>query len=172
MKRKLTFTLALALATASLFAQSDYKQSIGARISPASNYDLFAVSYKTFLAEQPALEFNIGFGGSRYGYLLDNYRSTTLSASAAYQHHFAIKPVPGLKWYVGGGLTVFHSSSKYDGYKGVSVGVFPTGGADYKFEKIPLAVSADWRPTFLVAKTDQYNGFYGDGFGISARYTF
>ncbi len=77
-----------------------------------------------------------------------------------------------MKWYVGGGATVFHSSSKYDPFKGVSVGLFPTGGADYKFAKIPLNVSADWRPTFLVAKTDQYNGFYGDGFGVSARYTF
>lgn len=172
MKIKLTLGLALLSLSSALFAQSNYKQAIGVRLSPASNYDVFAASYKMFLAEQPALEFNLGVGGNRYAYFVDDYRTTTVSVSAAYQHHFAIKPVDGLKWYVGGGATVFHSSSKHDAFKGVSVGLFPTGGADYKFKKIPLNVSADWRPTFLVAKTDQYSGFYGDGFGIAARYTF
>lgn len=172
MKLKLIFSVAFICTATCMCAQSNYKQAIGARISPASNYDIFAASYKVFLAEQPALEFNVGVGGNRYVHLLNDYRTTTVSASAAYQHHFDIKPVSGLKWYVGGGATVFHSSSKYDPYKGVSVGLFPTGGADYKFEKIPLNVSADWRPTFLVAKTKQYSGFYGDGFGIAARYTF
>jgi len=174
MKLKFTLTLALVYLGTGLFAQSSYKQAVGARVSPVSNYDAFAASYKVFLAEQPALEFNLGIGSDRYYYSPYDYgaRTTAVSATAAYQHHFDIKPVKGLKWYVGGGATVFHSSSKYDPYKGVSVGLFPTGGADYKFAKIPLNVSADWRPTFLVAKTDQYSDFYGDGFGISARYTF
>ena len=36
-------------------------------------------------------------------------------------------------------------------------GYFPTGGADYKFGKIPLDVSVDIRPTFRVASPTYYN---------------
>lgn len=172
MRLKLTLTIAFVSLTSALFAQSTYKQAIGARVSSASSYDVFAASYKVFAVGNGAFEFNLGIGGDRYHHHEHRYRSTAVSASAAYQHHFDIKPVPGLKWFVGGGVTILHTSSKFDDYKGVSVGLFPTGGADYKFPKIPLNVSADWRPTFLVARTDQYGRFIGDGFGVSARYTF
>ncbi len=64
MKIKLTLGLALLSLSSALFAQSNYKQAIGVRLSPASNYDVFAASYKMFLAEQPALEFNLGVGGT------------------------------------------------------------------------------------------------------------
>ncbi|HTG57529.1 MAG TPA: hypothetical protein VL943_14730, partial [Niabella sp.] len=89
-------------------------------------------------------------------------------------HHFDIKPVDGLKWFVGGGVVVSNTFSNNKYYKGVGVGLFPTGGADYKFKKIPLAVSADVRPTFNIVEPfdyNDYNNFYPN-VGVSARYTF
>lgn len=172
--KKITLVVAFMATLGFVNAQSEYSKAIGARVSPVSNYDAVAASFKTFLTEAGALELNAGFGGRRYNAIGDDYRTTSISFSGAYQHHFDIQPVDGLKWYVGGGATVFHTSSSYknSGYKGTGVGLFPTGGADYKFKNIPLNVSADWRPTFLVASPDSYNNFLGDKFGISARYTF
>ncbi|MFT3902717.1 MAG: hypothetical protein QM727_06065 [Niabella sp.] len=172
MMRKPSLLVALMAICCLANAQSTYQQSIGVRLNPPSIYEAFAGSFKTFLGVHPALEFNLGVGGDTYYYSSADYRTTTLSVSATYQHHFDIKSVKGLKWYVGGGSTVFHSSSGHKPFKGTSLGFYPTGGADYKFAKIPLNVSADWRPTFLVAKTKQYSNFYADGIGASARFTF
>ena len=174
--KKLTLLVALVAAIGIVNAQSDYKQAIGIRVSPASNYDLAAASFKTFLSEAGAIELNAGFGGDRYYDIPgDNYRTNSVSFTGAYQHHFDIQPVDGLKWYIGGGATVFHtaSSNKNKAYRGTGFGLFPTGGADYKFKSIPLNVSADWRPTFLVARPERgWNNFLGEQFGVSARYTF
>jgi len=167
MKLKLTLTMALTYLATSLFAQSDYKQSIGLRLG-SGYYDVASAAYKTFLNDAAALEFNLGI--RPYG--VAGYRWTNVSASGAYQHHFDIKAVDGLKWFVGGGVVVSNSFSNFDDRKGVNVGLFPTGGADYKFAKIPLAVSADIRPTFhIVEAYDYYRGFYPNA-GVSARYTF
>lgn len=174
MMKKLTLLVAFAATIGIVNAQSDYSKAIGIRVSPVSNYDAVSASFKTFLTEAGAIELNAGFGGSAAHYLGDNYRTNSFSVSGAYQHHFDIKPVDGLKWYVGGGATVFHTASSYkkSDFRGTGVGLFPTGGADYKFKNIPLNVSADWRPTFLVTAPNAYSNFLGDRFGVSARYTF
>ncbi len=172
MKRVLLSALAVCgLATASI-AQSDYKSAIGGRVSNGY-YDVISGSYKTFISEQGALEFNLGFRGRSYG----DVDWVTVAFSAAYQHHFDIKPVPGLKWYVGGGLSAYNSFSNYDQYRGFGLGIFPTGGVDYKFANIPLNLSADIRPTISLADPygDDYKGyksFNGGNFGVSVRYTF
>lgn len=172
--KKMTIVVALMAIFGGIHAQNNYKQAIGARISPLSDYDIFSGSYKVFLAEPSAIELNAGFGGNRDYVLGTSYRSSSFSVSAAYQHHFEIAKVNGLKWFIGGGGTIFHTASTYknSGYKGTGVGLFPTGGADYKFKKIPLNVSADWRPTFLATAPNAYNSFLGDRFGLAARYTF
>lgn len=172
--KKITLLVAFVATIGIVNAQSDYSKAIGVRVSPPSNYDVIAASFKTFLTDAGAIELNAGFGGHRYNIPGDDYRTNSVSFSAAYQHHFDIKPVDGLKWYIGGGATVFHTSSTYknSGYRGTGVGLFPTGGADYKFKSIPLNVSADWRPTFLVTAPGDYANFLGDKFGVSARYTF
>lgn len=157
---------ALSLSTV---AQSSYKSSIGLRLG-SGYYDIASVSYKTFLSKAGALELNAGIRPYGAGY----YKWTNASISGAYQHHFPIGSVEGLKWFVGGGAIVSNTFSNIDGYDGVSVGIFPTGGADYKFSKIPLAVSADIRPTFNIVEAFDYKvykGFYPNA-GISARYTF
>lgn len=173
---KKLFLMAVVFAAISVNAQSDYSKAIGVRVSPLSNYDMVAASFKTFLTEAGAIELNAGFGTTKVPGIgvLNNYGTTSFSFSGAYQHHFDIAPVEGLKWFVGGGAVVMHTSSDYSDYKGISVGAFPTGGVDYKFKSLPLNVTADYRPTFLFVRPDDhlFRGFLGDHFGISARYTF
>jgi hypothetical protein len=167
MKRILFLVFFTAGIVSASFAQSnsqDYKSAIGARLG-STYYDLLSFSYKSFITEQGALELNAGFGSKNY-----DYSTATLSAAISYQHHFDIKPAPGLKWFVGGGLTVFNTFSDHHEYEGFGFGIFPTGGVDYKFNGIPLNVSADVRPTIHVVGPSYYNSFYGD-FGIAARYT-
>ncbi|HEX7754481.1 MAG TPA: hypothetical protein VF421_04010 [Niabella sp.] len=152
-------------------AQSSYKQAIGARLSSNTRYDAFAASYKFFVTHPGAIELNLGVGGDNYRYNGHDRRAFGINFAGTYQHHFDIKPVPGLKWFIGGGLTMFNSSAKLDHYEGFGLGIYPTGGADYKFAKIPLNLSADVRPTFHITAPDSYDTFY-PYVGIAARYTF
>ena len=164
---------------ASSFAQSSkpYQKGIGLRISLANAYyDFVSVSYKFFISEAGALELNGGFGLKSYYYYNGNSNSYSKpfipDISASYQHHFEI-PVRGggFFWFVGGGLTMYRAFSSFGDHDGFGFGLFPTGGVDYKIPKIPLAVSADYRPTFFLTKPDFYDGVYGANFGVSARYT-
>ena|SRR5450631_397064 len=162
------------------FAQTtSYHSAIGLRIGTGYD-DLFSASYKMFLSDGPgALELNLGVKPpySYTGYPGNpSYSSsniTMMSFSASYQYHVPIQAVPGLQWFVGGGFSLTNTFSDLDGYSGVGFGLFPTGGADYKFGKIPLDVSVDIRPTFRVASPVYYDyeNFYFPDFGFSARYT-
>ncbi|MES2773488.1 MAG: hypothetical protein V4722_04865 [Bacteroidota bacterium] len=166
MKKQITILAAILVMGTAGISQATYKNAIGARVG-STYYDLISFSYKTFISRPGALEFNAGFGSKGYrGY----GNPVAASLSAAYQHHFNIKGVSGLKWFVGGGLVLYNAFSKYDAYKGFGAGLFPTGGADYKFPKIPLNVSADIRPTVYVTTPEYYKSFYGN-YGLSARYT-
>jgi hypothetical protein len=162
------------------FSQSTYQSAIGLRIGTGYS-DLFSASYKAFLFEGPgALELNLGVkpgytynygypGGSAYY----NSDITTMSFSASYQHHFPIKALDGLQWFVGGGFTITNTFTDLDGYSGIGFALFPTGGVDYKFGNIPLDVSMDIRPTFRVASPPNYyyESVYLPDFGFSARFT-
>jgi len=177
MKKLTTYIIAglfLSIINLSAHAQDDseYQKGIGLRVG-GGYYDLAAVSYKTFLGDGPgAVELNLGFRPYTYSYL-SGYNWVNLSFSASYQHHFPIGAVDGLKWFIGGGATAFNTFSKYSNYKGFGLGVFPTGGADYKFKNIPLNVSADIRPTIGIIKPYvYYSSFYAGNAGVSARYTF
>ncbi len=170
---KRIFFLAAIVATAIAgHAQSSYRQAIGARLSTQTEYEAFAASYKFFVSRPGAIELNLGFGDQRYWYHNERKKAPGVSFSGTYQHHFPIKPVAGLKWFVGGGMVFFNTSSKLDRYDGFGMGIYPTGGIDYKFAKIPLNLSADIRPTLHITAPDGYHTFYGDAVGIAARYTF
>lgn len=150
---------------------SSYQSGIGIRFG-TGYYDLVSASYKTFLGSTPgALELNLGFRPETYGHHVDIFN---LSFAAAYQYHFDIPPVPGLKWFIGGGAQIYNTFVKNNDYydSGFGMGFFPTGGADYKFAKIPLDVSADLRPIFGVVRPNDYHGYFTVSFGASARYTF
>ena len=181
MKRSLsTFGIAfiLSFSVTSLQAQdgSSYKSGIGLRAG-GGYYDVIAASFKTFVTDPGAIELNLGF--RPYSAVYAGYNQFNLSFSASYQHHFPIGSVEGLKWFVGGGLTAYNTFSSNKDYSGFGLGIFPTGGVDYKFGNIPLNVSADFRPTFAIVKPDyygysylSYSRFYAGNAGISARYTF
>jgi len=104
----------------------------------------------------------------------DGNAHTMISFSTSYQYHVPISAVPGLQWFVGGGLVTSYAFSDNSSYAGIGLGIFPTGGADYKFSKTPLDVSVDIRPTFRITSPAYYNydNFYFPDFGFSARYTF
>ncbi len=159
------------------FSQTTYHTAVGLRLGTGYS-DLISVSLKTFLSDGPgALEFNLGVKPAT-DYTngccaLENSNVTMVSFSASYQYHVPINAVPGLQWFVGGGFTLNNTFSDNSNYSGIGLGLFPTGGGDYKFGKIPLDVSIDIRPTFRIASPQYYNyeNFYFPDFGFSARYT-
>lgn len=175
MKKFLGITLLASIVCMAGYAQTDYKNAIGARLAPESYYDFFAFSYKTFVTDAGALEFNAGGGSRRHGFTIndryDNYRPFSISVSATYQHHFKI-PVQGLRWFVGGGLVGYNAFSDYSKYNGFGLGFYPTGGIDWKVPNVPLNLTADYRPTIIVTRPDNLgDNFEARNFGISARYT-
>lgn len=77
---------------------------------------------------------------------------------------FLYRPINGeaFHWYGGAGVsTLIDDPFRF----GISAEV----GLSYKFNKIPLSLSSDWRPTFYVT-----NGadFAAGGFGCNIRYVF
>lgn len=162
--------LALIMIAGSAYAQ-DYKNSIGIRLG-SGVYDAIGASYKTFITQPGALEFNLGIRPYSHSAGPWKHKWTNVSLSGAYQHHFPIGNISGFKWYIGGGLVFANSFSNHDDYSGVSVGVFPTGGVDYKLKSAPFAFSVDLRPTVHVTEgVRHHEGFFFNG-GITARYTF
>ncbi len=161
--KRLFFALALLLSAmiASVNAQ-EYRTAIGARFG----FPLSA-SFKQFISDPGAVELFAGFRGWTF------YRY--FNVGALYQHHFPIESIEGLKWYVGGGAAVYFWS--YDdvwlggaSYSSSTFGVMGVVGLDYKFADIPLNLSVDWVPTFLIG--DGYLRGFGSGYGaFSARYT-
>lgn len=161
------FILSFCVFTVQAQEGSSYKSGIGLRAG-GGYYDIIAASYKTFVTDPGAIELNLGFRPYAVTYNWFN-----LSFSASYQHHFPIGSIEGFKWFIGGGVTAFNSFSSNKDYKGFGLGVFPTGGVDYKFANIPLNVSADFRPTIALIKPyTYYSSFYAGNVGASVRYTF
>lgn len=78
---------------------------------------------------------------------------------------FLFRPLSGeaFNWYVGAGATsLIHEDVFLLGASGEI-------GLAYKFNGVPISLSADWRPVFyIVEDTD----FRADGFGINVRYVF
>lgn len=177
MKKCLLALSVAVLISAAGFTQvtgGDYKAGIGLRLG-GGYYDLVAASLKVFPRVQSAFEFNLGI--KPWGLYTSYGRHTFVSASASYQHHFPISNIEGFKWFIGGGLTAYNSFSSDEDVRGVGLAIFPTGGVEYKFPEIPLAVSADLRPSVSLFDTfdkrfKKYNDFYFGNFGIAARYTF
>lgn len=144
--------------TSSLQAQN-YESAIGAKLG----YGLIA-SYKKFLNEKAAIDL---FGGLRWG---------GLAAGAYYELHYDIASVDRLQWYWGGGASfttwTYNSLGINDGY--YELGVSGVLGLDYSFDNIPLNLSVDWAPTFVVFDSWDYTGTYNrfrSGYGaFTARY--
>jgi len=162
MKIKFTFLLGLFLfICASNIKAQDYKSAIGLRLG----YPL-SLSYKTFISEKGAIEGVLGFRGYTY--------YSWLNLSAFYQHHMAIPSVERLKWYVGGGASVYYWNYDNDfypnnDYASLSFGLHGIIGLDYSFDNIPLNLSVDWIPTVVIGG-EFLTGFGGSYGALSVRY--
>jgi len=156
MKTKFFTLVCMMFLFASLSQAQDYKSAIGAKLG----YGLIA-SYKTFLNEKAAVDI---FGGIRWG---------GLAAGAYYLNHTPIKSVERLTWYwgFGGSFTTWDYGISDNYYE---IGISGVLGLDYTFDEIPLNVSVDWAPTFVVADSYDFPGSYNkfrSGYGaLTARY--
>ncbi|MEQ1744522.1 MAG: hypothetical protein ABMA02_03790 [Saprospiraceae bacterium] len=156
--KKLVFVLALLIGCAAASFGQEYKSAIGLRLGyPVS------ITYKTFISDPGAIEI---FGGFRSwtGYKWFN-------VAGLYEHHAEVSGVDGLKWYFGGGASVFFWTydEGFDGGSSTSIGLLGTLGLDYKFADAPINLSADWVPHFFL---NGYGSGFGGGYGaLSVRYT-
>ncbi|HPN72242.1 MAG TPA: hypothetical protein PLZ32_22110 [Saprospiraceae bacterium] len=158
--RKFIFILTVLfcfVASQSLQAQ-DYKSSIGAKLG----YGLIG-SYKTFLSESSAVEL---FGGIRWG---------GFALGGFYQIHKDIESVDNLRWFLGGGATFTTWSYGFGSLGSYSeVGAHFDLGLEYTFPDLPLNVSVDWAPGFVLVDTYDFTDSYNRlrfGYGaLTARY--
>lgn len=77
---------------------------------------------------------------------------------------FIYKPLGGeaFYWYAGVGASMLIDDPFLLGASGEL-------GLSYMFNKVPISLSADWRPTFyIIENTD----FHAGGFGVNVRYVF
>ncbi|MEM8583560.1 MAG: hypothetical protein AAGF87_04780 [Bacteroidota bacterium] len=148
--------------TSTVNAQA-YQSAVGLRLGVP-----LAVSYKTFINETSAIE---AFVGYRSRTVL-GFGWTQFNVVGLYQIHNEINE--GFQWYYGGGAGVYiYSFDDGFGFDGeddgtLSIGISGVVGIEYVFPDTPIAISADWIPTFFV------NGFgngFGAGFGsLGVRY--
>jgi hypothetical protein len=77
-------------------------------------------------------------------------------------YDFVYRPLGGeaFYWYAGVGASMLIDDPFLLGASGEI-------GLSYKFNNVPLSLSADWRPTFyIIENTD----FHAGGFGVNLRY--
>jgi hypothetical protein len=135
-----------------------YKTAVGIKF-------LYGISLtgKFFLKEKNAVEAII-----RYRNYTD--LGTEFNLTALYEHHENVSGASGLRWYIGGGGHVGTFSYKYDGAGPTTTyGIAGAIGLEYKIKGVPLAVSADWQPLFLLSDNA---GFTAENGGIGLKYTF
>lgn len=130
------------------------------------------VTGKFFMKENTAIETIVhydGLGGT----------GTALNLTALYEYHGNVG-LPGLRWYLGGGASVgytklkdmpeFEGVAESDGNKGnTSFGIDAVAGLEYKFNKLPIAISVDWQPGYAL---NSGGGFGSKGGGFGVKYTF
>lgn len=157
--------------------QSGYNQAVGLRLSSHTTFDVVAFSYKNFISDHSAMEFNLGYGGKNY--ILPNSGGTTsyspaFSISGSYQYHELIETntAENLHWFAGAGLNFFNIFSKNNAYNGFGTGIFGTAGIDYKFKTSPINVTADWRPTVYISTPSAFLPLQIGTLGLAVRYTF
>jgi hypothetical protein len=77
---------------------------------------------------------------------------------------FWYKPFGGeaFHYYLGMGPSMLFGDDFFLGFSGEL-------GLEYHFKSVPIAVGADWRPTFFVVNDDS---FEAGGYGVNARFVF
>lgn len=127
---------------------------------------------KFFMKQNTAIETIVHYDG------LDG-TGTALNLTALYEYH-GNTGLRRLRWYLGGGVSVGYTKLKdlpeLDGMnesepnKGtLSYGLDAVAGLEYKFNKLPIAVSVDWQPSYTL---NSGGGFGSKGGGFGVKYTF
>ncbi|MDX9781392.1 MAG: hypothetical protein RBT35_00240 [Bacteroidales bacterium] len=151
MKKLIIATAALILSTAA-FSQN-YKTAIGLRTGTT-----LGASVKHFISQPGALEGILDVD-------LVSHNEMKIKATALYEYHFDVN-VDGLYVYAGAGATAgVHVAGLYS--KQFLMGLDLIGGVEYKFNNIPLALSADWNPRIQLISN---SGFKAPNFGFTIRY--
>lgn len=139
----------------------DYKSAVGLRLGYP-----WSVSYKTFLGgSNKAVEVYAGYRGFT-GY-------NWFSVNGAYLVHRDIDSVDGLQWYFGGGAGAQFWG--YDVENDFTSGTFSISGylgLEYTFEDAPIAITADWVPTYFLGSNIGFgfNSFGADYGALGVRY--
>ncbi len=125
----------------------DYKTGIGLRI-----FNGGGITLKTFFAPNQAAEV-IAF------FYEDGTRLTGL-----YELHGPLSTEGNLKYYFGfgGGVRLQKNVT--------AIHLGGVAGLDYKFKNMPVNASLDWQPMVELG-SGANNGFKGNWFGLSVRYT-
>jgi hypothetical protein len=159
MKQLLLTTLIITTLSVATMAQdgSGYKNAIGIRLGSTVPNIKNGISYKHFLGKN-ALEGILSFGDG-------------VAICGLYEIHKPFANTENLQWLVGfGGYAGFNSSGNFTGSRSsTNIGAAGIIGLDYKFAKIPLNLTVDWKPELnIITKV----GFEASGIGFSARFTF
>lgn len=153
-----TILILLLLASGPLKAQQEYQTAIGLRLGyPAS------VTLKHFLDDSHAVEVYAGTRG------WSTYR--WYHVAGAYQFHKEIEDLDGLRYYFGGGASVFFWNYDFEraGLSSTSLGIQGYVGLDYTFKDLPINLTLDWIPTLYLG--DAFTTGFAGGFGtLGVRY--
>ena len=150
------FSIALFITINFSYGQT-YERAVGVRLGLHNG-----VNYRQFITYNNAVE---GIVSSRWhGWAI----------TGLYEFFNEIDQGKNLHWYYGFGAHAGSYSSLYTHWDGTSDNVFVVGadgilGIEYAFDNIPLAISIDWKPYLNLIG---YSRFFGDGGGLSVRYTF
>jgi hypothetical protein len=131
--------------------------ALGLRLTP----DGGGATAKFFVADNLALEGQLNAGGVLGG------DGTSLTVVGLAEYHI-ILPDPSWRIFFGGG---FHGGQwDRDDYRGTQgiFGIDAIGGAEYVFKRIPLGLSADFKPAINFVSDAEF--FPHNLFGASARF--
>lgn len=166
--KKIITILAVAIGVM-FFAQNasaqEYKNGIGIRFGWG-----YGLSYKHFFNEKSALE----LVGNYRSYGVTGYKYNYIRVTGLYLIHNKISAVDGLQWYFGGGAMFQTWGGDFKDYlpdeNTTNIGIVGALGLDYKFANVPISITADWLPTYILSGYG--NGFGGEAGGLGVRYTF
>lgn len=153
--------VAITMMTAISWSQP-YKSAIGVRLGFPNNVNF---SFKHNFGPAWGMELNAGAG----------YRSAGVDFAIMY--HVDIKPVAGMRWFIGGAVDAgaYYKNYNHPKYGYANSGHFAMGtsifgGVEYSFPQFPLNLQADLGPRLPIFPWSYYNDYYR--VGISARYYF
>ncbi|GAB1373476.1 hypothetical protein MASR1M46_03560 [Bacteroidales bacterium] len=151
MKRIIIAAAALLISTAA-FSQN-YKTAIGLRTGTS-----LGASIKHFISQPGALEGILDVD-------IVKHDEMKIKATGLYEYHFDVN-VDGLYVYAGAGASAgVHVAGLYS--KQFMMGIDLIGGVEYKFNNIPLAISADWNPKIQLISNA---GLKVPNLGFTVRY--